>query len=130
MVAAAHRTSPRNVSEKVEHHRPATEPWPEVLQPKIVWGRLRRGVLDVLAGPSLGALRLRLGVDIRIQEADGFVQGHGLVSGRSFAGLHITTGTSRGHVPFQAVELDFDVAAHVKRGDTIFQAKESAARFS
>src|SRR6266702_671560 len=79
-------------------------------------------VLDVLARASFRVLRRCLSVSVGVQNAHGVDQGQCFVPWRGLAGFHVTVGPSRGHIPFQAVILDLEVAAYVKRGNAIFQA--------
>src|SRR2546429_651204 len=79
-------------------------------------------VLDVLARASFRVLRRCLSVSVGVQNANGVDQGQCFVPWRGLAGFHVTVGPSRGHMPFQAVILDLEVAAYVKRGNAIFQA--------
>src|SRR6184192_1831943 len=87
-------------------------------------------VLDVLARASFRVLRRCLSVSVGVQNANGVDQGQCFVPWRGLAGFHVTVGPSRGHIPFQAVILDLEVAAYVKRGNAIFQAYQAIARFS
>src|SRR5438034_1018277 len=73
------------------------------------------------APPRDKALSL-VSVSVGVQNANGVDQGQCFVPWRGLAGFHVTVGPSRGHIPFQAVILDLEVAAYVKRGNAIFQA--------
>src|SRR6266436_6335053 len=84
-------------------------------------------VFDILARAFLGGFCLCTGIDARLLHADRFVQVHGLVIRRGRAGFDVASGFRAGHIPFQAVELDIEIVANVKRGDAIVQALKSRA---
>ena len=69
-----------------------------------------------------------LGVGIRLQLMDGFVQTLGFLSVRDFAAGHIRTCVHTCHVGAQAIEIHSEIVAGVKGSQTYIQRCEWLTR--
>src|SRR5579859_4467565 len=85
-------------------------------------------LFQIILGLLLGALCFRLCVNFRLEPFQRFVQADWLVPDGPFAAGNVRTGVYASDVGADAVEIESDIAAGMKRSNAIAQVFERGAR--